>query len=172
MTEGIEASVGDVFQIPVDDRHVGYGQVLASIKPNPLYLCVFEPLWDRQPIADVQAIVRSQVLLLANSLDAKIWHGHWPIIGRTRPTLDRIPFPAFVTSIGRRDDYYLVSYDGRRRRKARATEVQHFDKRATVAPVRLEAAFKAHHGLIPWDPRFDQLRFDHVWERADSGVSW
>jgi immunity protein 26 of polymorphic toxin system len=172
LTLDIQAAVGDIFQIPADHRRVGYGQVLASIKPNPLFLCVFEPIWDREQTPDVHAIVQSPILLLANSLDAKIWNGDWPIVGRSKPMLDRVPFPAFVTSVGRRDDYYLVSYDGKRRRKAEATEVQRFDKRITVAPARLEAAFKAHHGLMSWEAKFDALRFDHVWERSESAVSW
>jgi hypothetical protein len=169
---GVKASVGDVFQIPISHERVGYGQVLASIKPNPLYIGVFEPLFPGRSVPALDEILESPILLLANSLDAKIWHGHWPIVGRARPVLDGIPFPAFITSIGRRNDYYLISYDGTKRRPAQASEVARFDKRTTVAPMRLENALKAHHGLMPWEPHFDLLKIDHVWERAESSVSW
>jgi hypothetical protein len=94
------------------------------------------------------------------------------LFGRARPKLDGIPFPAFITSIGRRTDFFLISYNGTRRRPARASEVKRFDKRTTVAPMRVGNALEAHHRLIPWEPHFDRLKADHVWERAESSVSW
>ena len=96
----------------MNDDHAGYGQVLASIKPNPLYLAVFEPLFPRHPPSPLEEIRSSPILVLANSIDAKIWHGHWPIVGRIAPKLERVPFPAYVTSVDRRDDYFLMSYNG------------------------------------------------------------
>jgi hypothetical protein len=169
---GIKPSVGDVFQIPVSRDTVGYGQVLASIKPNPLYIGVFEPLFPSHAMPELKEILESPLLLLATSLDAKIWHGLWPIVGHTPPVLDNVPFPAFITSIGQRNEYFLTSYDGKRRRPATAAEVAHYDRRTTVAPMRLENALKAHHGLMPWEPHFDRLTADHVRDRAQSSVSW
>jgi hypothetical protein len=45
----VKSLVGDVFQIPIDHERLGYGQVLASITPNPLYIGVFEPFSHENP---------------------------------------------------------------------------------------------------------------------------
>ena len=172
MPHGVKAKVGDIFQIPVDESRVGYGQIVADIRPNPLLLAVYEPLFPRRQAAPLQEIVRAPILFLANSLDSKIWHEQWPVVGRIPPSLDRIPFPAFKTTMEKAEDYYVVSYDGSRRRRATPEEIDRLDFRTTVAPQRLENALKAQYGLIPWEAGFERLRYDYVRSRSDSTVNW
>lgn len=162
----IKAKVGDVFQIPVDKTRVGYSQIVAKIEPNPFYMVVYEPLfhWDDTPF--LKDLINSEILFLANSFDAKIWYGHWPIVGNCSPDLHRIPFPSFKTTIRNADEYYVISYDGLRRRKATPEECDLLDFRTNIAPIRLENALKAYYDVIPWEEDFEKLTFKYVKARS------
>ena len=50
-----------------------------------------------------------------------------------------------------------MDYSGRRRRPAQAVEAELLPNRKVVAPVRLEKALRAKHGLEPWTEDYSDL---------------
>ncbi len=142
--------VGEVFVIPVGDGRGGIGQVVATYGVAGYYFAVFDavvPL-DVAHREGVQAIT-APILLLALSMDAKLYVGDWERIG-VRPVSAEIPFPAYKEAVGTPDNIQVVDYSGRHRRPATASEAESLPNRKVVAPVRLERALRAHLGLEPW----------------------
>lgn len=158
----LRARPGQVFQVPLADNLVGYGQILAKIRPNPLFVAMFDLISPASETLGLEAVVNSKPVLLGNTLDAKIWHGHWPVIGSREPCLDGIPFPKFKVSIGRSNAVYVISYDGNKRRRATEDEEALLELRTTVSPALFERALKAFHGIEEWNEKFDKLRVANV----------
>jgi len=155
------SKVGDVFRIPVDDSNCGFGQLVAKIDPNPWYVAVFAPMFSCGT-ADLSQIVSSDILLLANSFDSMLKHGYWQSIGNIAPNLSRIPFPWYVVSVNTVENVEVVSYDGKSHRLATSGEAAVLQPRASIGPAVLDSAFKAYHGLGPWEKYYDKLKYAHV----------
>lgn len=149
--------VGDVFLIPIDETRCGIGQVAGDWQ-GELYVVVFNQLVSRT--ADVSEISEGRLLFAALTLDAKFFHGDWTIVGAAPENLAAIPQPVFKVNQGGRT--YLESRDRNISRPASSTEAEQLRFRKVVAPVRIETALKALHGLAPWHERFDELRSDYA----------
>jgi hypothetical protein len=162
-----KAKLGDVFLIPIDTERVGIGQV-ADVLDSELYLVVFDGLWPSDAPPNAESVDDLEVAFASISMDAKIWHGHWPIVGNQKENLSRITFPVF--KIARGDVFYVESYDETRTRKATAEEADLLRFRTTVAPVILEKALKAFYNVVEWDSDYDKLRYERVQESAKVDV--
>jgi hypothetical protein len=149
--------IGDVFTVPLDDARTGLGQVVAKYQRDGYYFALFAKARPRTPPPDAEAVGADHVALLALSLDAKLWVGDWKIIGRA-PVPAGLPLPAYLLTIGASDKLFVVDYTGERQRPASALEDQRLPYRTIVAPVRLEKALRALHGLEPWHPAYDDLK--------------
>jgi len=161
------ARLGDIFEIPIDDTRVGYGQVVAvRVATHAFCMVVFERIFEMEPPPSLEVVVGSDILLVANTFDSRIKNGSWTVVGRREPDLSRVPFPAYKLSVGAIDDVFVVSYDGKRRRRATPEETSVLDFRWDVAPIRLEKALKAFHGLLPWDDDYARLGYQHAATRA------
>ncbi|PZF81777.1 Imm26 family immunity protein [Jiangella anatolica] len=152
--------VGDVFTIPLDDDRVGLGQVVGTYRVAALYLAVFDRSLPRD-VAPAVAIgsAHGPLLFLALSFDAKIYAGHWTVIGRA-PVDDSIELPAYKEMVAVPPAYEVVDARGVRRRPATDVEAASLPNRAIVAPVRVEKALRAHVGLEPWHEAYAELRPD------------
>ena len=95
MADKVNAKVGDIFQIPIDDARVGYGQVVVQPEKNVLFVCVFSATTRSGEQPELDAVVRSEILLAGNTFDAKIWHGHWPVVGNVPPNMRAIALPNY-----------------------------------------------------------------------------
>lgn len=160
---------GDVFQIPIDVDRVGYGQVVGS-RPSTLLVAIFKKLHARSTAADISQIVSGEVAFLAETLDAKIWNGDWPIVGHAPPDHVRIPFPWYKVTIDRATNWYVESYDATQRRPAMPWEVDSLLLRNIVSPIRLEKALQALHGIGRWDPSYRLMEFE-VMRRSSEDVA-
>jgi hypothetical protein len=158
---------GDVFQIPIDAERVGYGQIVDNTPPNPPYMAVFGSAYPKDAKPQINQIVQDEIRFLAPSLDAKIYNGDWKVIGNRTPDLSRIPFPPSKVAVGEPNNFYLISYDKKRRRRASPLEVATVPFRSTVAPIRLERALQAAHGVRQWDPDYDRLEYAAIRKQAD-----
>lgn len=147
--------VGDVLTIPVGSDRLGVAQVVAKYGKSQLYFAIFEKLID-PTLRDLDSALSSPIVLLGLSLDAKIWAGHWRIVG-SRAVAPDVPLPAYREAIGTPENIEIVDYSGKRRRRARGVEAVAVPRRVTVAPVRLEKALRARHGLEAWLPDYDEL---------------
>ncbi len=104
----IRAKVGDVFLIPIDDASWVVGQLVRK-KRSELYVAIFA---DRYSSTDVEprSILDKKPLFLVLTLDAKLYHGMWPIIGNVQENRDSIPEPAFAV-INSGSGTHIISRD-------------------------------------------------------------
>jgi hypothetical protein len=141
---------GDVFSVPLDGERFGLGQVVATYGKDAYFFALFEPAFARGEQLDFGEALRAPVALLALSLDAKVAPGDWVVVGN-QPVADEVPLPAFKEMVGGPDRVDVVDFSGERRRRARGEEAEWLPNRKIVAPVRLEKALRAKHGLEPWN---------------------
>jgi hypothetical protein len=77
----IIAKVGDLFSIPFNSTSFGLG-VVAGKWNDELYLVLFKESFNDMGMAGKVPLNELTPILASSSLDAKLWHGHWPIIAR------------------------------------------------------------------------------------------
>ena len=149
-------AVGDVFLVPLDGERYGVGQLAGDWK-GELYVVVSH---DASP-ADIEG---AELTFAALTLDAKFHHGDWPVVGNRRDNLPDIPQPWFAVGVG--GETHIEARDRSVTRRATSAEAAGLRNRTVVAPVRVEKATKAFHGLGEWDARFDDLRADYALQSA------
>ncbi len=159
--KGIRPKVGDVFEIPIDEARVGYGQIAAQRFESYL-MVVFSTAYQRDQRPDTTLITSGDIAFVGESLDAKIWNGDWAIVGNVSPDLSRIPVPVYKVTVGDIGSWFVEDYEGTRRRPASPAEVNLLEFRTTVAPIRLEKALQALHGARSWEPTFRPLEYANV----------
>ncbi|GAA0989699.1 hypothetical protein ENKNEFLB_00437 [Nocardioides aquaticus] len=147
---------GDMFSIPLGDGRCGFGQVVATYrKKGVYYVAVFDKIVDEAVVEESAEEARaSRLLFLALTLDSRLHHGMWRVIGPRDIAAD-LPFPAYKVDVGFPPVPHVVDHLGERTRPATADEVALLPVRTTVAPVALERALQARAGLAPWTERFD-----------------
>jgi len=148
--------VGDVFSVPIDDSRVGVGQVVAAYGKSAEYFAIFDAVAPDPASIDIDQALRARVIFLALSNDAKLYARHWIVVGN-RPVAEDMPLPAWreVFSIEGRVD--VVDYSGTRRRSAHESEAELLADRKFVAPMLLEDALRAKHGLEPWREYYSDM---------------
>lgn len=154
-------TVGDVFLVPLDGERYGIGQVAGDWK-GELYVVIYDKLVSR--VASAADIDGVGLVFAALTLDAKFHHGDWPIVGNRRDNLPDLPQPWF--KVGVDGEAHIEARDRSATRRATPTEEAGLRHRTIVAPVRVEKALKALHGVGEWNSRFDALRADYAFQSA------
>src|SRR5262245_13217218 len=91
---------GDLFVFDVREDNVAAGQVVfKNVAGFNLYAIFFKPLWPRNGPFNLAEIIASEIHLVGGTMDARIAHGMWRIIGNIRPDLSKIPLPWFKIMI-------------------------------------------------------------------------
>lgn len=157
-----KARVGDVFLLAIDDSRFGLGQIAGDWK-GELYVIIYDAVYGIGEV-DPNSVLSEKPLFAALSLDAKIHHGDWRIIGNVLENLDRIPQPVF--KVNQDGKVFIESRDRSVSRLASSSEAEALRLRTVVAPVRLENALKAHNGVGDWNPRYDELRAGYALESS------
>ena len=154
-------AVGDVFLVPLDGERYGIGQLAGDWK-GELYVVIYDKVvsHDASP-ADIDG---AELTFAALTLDAKLHHGDWLVVGNRRDNLPDIPQPWFAVGVG--GETHIEARDRSVTRRATSAEAAGLRNRTVVAPVRIERATKAFHGLGEWDARFDDLRADYALQSA------
>jgi len=160
--------VGDVFEIPIDDSRVGFGQIIAR-RMSSYLMVVFKTAHPRGVRPPVQDIVGDEPAFLAETLDAKIWNGDWPVVGNAVPNASRVPLPVYKVTIGSIDNWQVESYDGARHRPAKPWELDSLQPRTVVAAIRLQKALQAIHGAAPWSENYRLMEYEYM--RRSSGIA-
>src|SRR5206468_1171250 len=83
-------------------------------------------------------------------------NGDWPIIG-SHAVSPHIPMPAYRVDVGSPPVAVVEDWTGTRSRLASQAEAELLPSRKVVAPVRIEKAVKAKHGVLPWDESYSAL---------------
>lgn len=167
MAKKVPVKVGDVFQIPIDETRIGYGQVVLQPEKHVLFICVFATTTRLGAMFDLEEVVRSEILLAGNTFDAKFNHGHWTIVGNITSNLPRVVLPNYKHGMGERT--IVETLDRSRQRHATKEELELLPFRTYTAPVGFELALKAIAGVGPWQPAYDELKYDY--QRRSSKVA-
>ncbi|HEV7349857.1 Imm26 family immunity protein [Telluribacter sp.] len=157
----IRAKVGDLFQIPIDSSRVSYGQV-AENKRGVLRIITFNKLFQITDNTTIAEIVDSNIVLLTDTMDAKIYNGDWKVVGNA-PVKANLPVPKFKFGL---DTVYITDYSGKRRRLATQEETVNLDFQFSVAPIRVQNAMQAHFDVKEWDADYDKLTFDYCFQKS------
>ena len=154
-------TIGDVFLVPLDGERYGIGQLAGDWK-GELYVVIYDRVVSRN--ASPSDVDGASLQFAALTLDAKFHHGDWPIVGTRRDNLPDLPQPWF--KVGVAGETHLEARDRSVTRRATATEEAGLRHRTVVAPIHIENALKALHGLAEWNSRFDELRADYAFQSA------
>jgi hypothetical protein len=152
----LKLKLGDVFTVPIDDARVGVGQIVGTYGKDAYYFAIFDVTVPAAGAMNLDDAVGQRVLFLALSLDAKLSAGHWTVVGN-EPVRRDMPLPAFKEVVGGPGRVDVVDFSGERRRPADDSEADLLPNRKVVAPVRLEKALRAKHGLEAWMEAYSDL---------------
>lgn len=146
---------GDVFTIPIDEEHVGIGQI-AEVIGVELYVVVFDGKHRREELPRVTSAVEQPHLFASLTLDAKLHHGDWEVVGNATENLDAEDLPWYKVRIN--SVMHVESCDKKTFRPATEEEERTLANRSTYSPAVLEKALQAEYGVIEAHPAYEELR--------------
>lgn len=158
----MKLKVGDIFTIPVSEEETGFGQVINIPNKSNFIIVVFEKIYIGRDWPSLNEIVNGQILFFGYTMDAKLYHKHWKIIGNDSSNLGRIKLPYY--KLGTPPDCKLVDYKGNIIRKIGNDVFEKLEYQEIIAPVRYENALKAYYKLAEWREDYDKLLFDRTLE--------
>ena len=156
MTRRKVLQVGDVFALPVSEDRVVAGQVVGRYGADAYYFAIFDASAESPDALDIAAILRQRLMFLVLSFDAKLANGDWPVIG-SHSVSQELPMPAYRVGVGFPPVATVEDWTGTRSRPATQSEAETLPARKFVAPVRIEKAVKAKHGVLPWHESYTEL---------------
>ena len=148
---------GDIFEIKITDNILSYGQIVSTFKKKALTIIIFEGQYTERP--EVIDIIKKDILLFANTLDAKFYHGDWIVFDNYKSNLSEIKLPYYKIGTG---PVYVEDFYENKIRKANKEDTNELRYRDYVAPVRLESALKAYYKYLDWNEIFDELLYDKL----------
>ena len=157
----LKLKVGDVFSIPLGNGELGFGQIVSLPDRDTLIIALFNfKQNDAEPI-DINKIFNSEVLFLGYTLDAKLYHKHWVIIGNIQSNLSNIklPYSKLGTPPG---DIYLTDFKGAELCEITEIDFSKLSYQTVIAPIRYENALKAYFKLGEWQDDYDKLFYKHT----------
>jgi hypothetical protein len=126
------------------------------------YMTIFDVVTREEDApSDVAAALAAPVLFASLSYDGKIYAGHWRIIDHA-PVSRTTRLPAYRVAIGAPPRPYIEDFFAIKRRRASRKEARALPERGFVSPAVLERALRAHHGMEPWLPAFDDLALNQL----------
>jgi hypothetical protein len=155
---GIKVKVGDVFLIPLDET-ASAGGIIINDRKGELYVAVFHEKLDSSE-SNTRKIVNGTPLFLTLTLDAKLWHGFWPIIGNELKLTAMFPQPVY--KVHYEGKLHIESRDMKFHRIASANEAEKLDFRTVSSPAAIENATKGKFGIVEWNPHYDSLLADYA----------
>jgi Immunity protein 26 len=158
----MKLKVGDIFTIPVSDEKTGFGQIINIPNKNNFIIAVFEKVYTGKEWPGLDEIITDRILFLGYTMDAKLYHEHWKIIGNDSSNVSKVKLPYF--KLGTPPDMQIINYKGDRLRKASKDEFNSIDYKTVLAPVEYEIALKAHHKLEEWEEGFNELLYEKALE--------
>lgn len=155
---GIQVKVGDVFLVPLDGKSWAVGQ-LVSAWNDELYVAIFGQKIETHNV-DPHSVIDQEPVFLALTLDAKIFHGDWPIVGNVQENLASFPQPAF--KVRQAGVVYMESRDRTVSRPASSSEAEMLRNRSVSSPAVIEEAVQGYFGVCEWNPHYDKFHSDYA----------
>ncbi|WP_336719161.1 Imm26 family immunity protein [Chryseobacterium mucoviscidosis] len=154
MAKRFKLKIGDVFTIPIDNNEFGIGQIvyMPSHKHN-FIMIVFDKKYNLKEDVDFDSLKDLKILFLGYTVDAKLYHKHWEIIGNNLANLSSVKFPFYKLGLPN-DDYpdgaRLVDHEGNVLASIDKYTFENLSYESEVAPIRFQNALKAHFGMQEW----------------------
>ena len=158
----IRVKTGDIFQIPITDTQFCFGQVVINNK-GILRVVTFDNLYNSDDLFTKEKILNSKIILLTDTMDAKIWNGDWEIYSNASIVDNDLPRPNFKVGL---DPTFITDYSGQKLRVATEQEDAFYDHKFSVAPIRVQNAMKAYFKLADWQPDFNKLTYNYCVEKS------
>jgi hypothetical protein len=147
---------GDIFTIPIDDRHVYVGHVICEYL-HAWFVVVFDECRTASEArANPTHALASRPLFGAIVFDARFRPGMWELIGHSDSQPDRFA-PAYSMEDPRAGGMKILNFRGTKMRAAAPEEAEIFPRRTYNSPLVLEKAVRAHAGRERWLPAFDDF---------------
>lgn len=159
---GIKAKIGDVFLVPLKDKCWAVGQ-LVNAWNDELYIAIFDKKVEKKDI-NPRGVLTQDPVILALTLDAKLFHGNWPILGNVKENLAGFPQPAF--KVRQSGIIYMESRDRTVSRPASPQEAGILRYRSISSPAVIEDAIQGLFGISEWNSNFNDLRADYAFESS------
>ena len=154
----MKLKVGDIFTITISNDEIGFGQIVAFPNVFTLLIIVFDKKQKIDAEYDFNEILSSRILFLGYTLDAKLYHKHWKVIGNNPVTNVEFPYHRLGTPP---HEIYITDFKGKRIRPCTIEEFDKLDYETVIAPVRYENALKAFYGLKDWiDEDYNKLLYE------------
>jgi hypothetical protein len=157
----MKLKIGDIFTIPITDTRIGIGKIINRPNKDSLLIVVYDVTLDKNIIPGLKELCDNDILLLGHTLDAKLYHKHWAVIGNYTENITEIYLPYYKLGTPP-SDIYIVNYKGECLRRATIKEFDALDYQSIVAPIRYEKALKAHFNLLDWDESYDALLYSNT----------
>jgi hypothetical protein len=149
---------GDLLTIPLGDGRAYVGQVVDRTT-RALYVVVFDHPVGANPTLDELAQAQTAAPLFATlTFDTRIGPEMWTAVGNSPAERDRF-LPAFTYGAVETSGFWVTDYHDSRQRPATEDESKSIPRRKIRSPMVLEQALRAHEGLAPWIPAFEELRY-------------
>ena len=160
------AEAGDIFLIPLGNGNAAVGQVFEKRSGTLALLLIFPKLVPETGIPSKDALqetIAEPPIMVASCFDTFINDCTWPKVHSAPTVFPQTSSPAFRVA-GLSFGFLLESYDGKRRRWARWSEINKAPNHYTVSPKWLENAVKAYFHVdgFNWEPRLDKVLFKNV----------
>jgi hypothetical protein len=162
----VRTKTGDIFQIPIDDNSICFGQVVEN-RGGVLRIVTFDTLHKPDDLLNAQKIFSSKIVLLTNTMDAKIYYGDWKVYANSSLVEVNLPRPHFKLGL---DPTYVTDYEGKRIRIATKEEENLFDYKFSVAPIRIQNAMQAFFKKKAWEPDFEKMTYDYCLEKSKLSI--
>ncbi|MET0636615.1 MAG: Imm26 family immunity protein [Chitinophagaceae bacterium] len=146
-SKSMKLKIGDIFTITISENEVGFGQIVAFPNKSTLLIIVFDLKRKGEGDYDIEKIMSSKILFLGYTLDAKLYHKHWKVIGDRPVKGVELPYNKIGTPP---DNIFVTDYKGKKLRRCSIDEFDSLDYQNVIAPVRYENALKAYYGLQDW----------------------
>ena len=155
----MKLKIGDVFEIAIDENRDGFGQIVALPNESTLLISIFERVKLKTDTLSLDEICNSRILFLGFTLDAKLYHKHWRLIGNYNQNIGAVKIPYYRLGTPP-DEIYIINY---KEEVIRACSIEEFDKLkyiTVIAPVRYEKALKAFYKVGEWSEDYDKLTYE------------
>jgi len=158
----MKLKVGDIFTIPVNDEKTGFGQIIKIPNKSNFVIVVFNEIYAGRNWPGLTEIVNDKILFFGYTMDAKLYHKHWKIIGNDSINVSKIKMPFY--KLGTPPDCKLTDYKGNILRRITKDIFDRLNYQEVIAPVRYENALKATHNFAEWREDYNELLYDNVLE--------
>jgi len=169
MAKRFKLNVGDVFTIPIEDNAFGIGQIIYMPKDKHNFIMiVFDRKYSSKEDVNFECLKDLKIIFLGYTVDAKLYHKDWEIIGNNTSNLSTVKFPCYKLGLPR-EDYpdgaRLVDYKGNVLANINKDIFDNLSYQYEVGPIRFQNALKAHFGLQEWIPEdYDKILYSKTLE--------